>query len=568
MEDIQAHPYDRAGGYVSEITFNNGQTLEIKRNDIVIFVGPNNVGKSQSLRDIYEISGDARSHIVVDKIKFEKSNLDIRPILDEVASKSLYGNRTQYDFLGKSYNYYDYSMRNFVANERLGEFRDIFMTFLDTYSRLLICEEAQSIRRNAPKVHPIHFAAFDSAKRRWLSENFYKAFGKDLIPNTNYGATIPLSIGKQIKLNDEYEDEQTRQEAYGEMIADYPQVQKQGDGMKSFTGILLYLMLDFYCTYLIDEPESFLHPPQAHIMGQIIGETLTDNQQAFISTHSEDIIKGLISVCPERIKIVRITREENTNHFSILDNEKFQEVWNDPLLKYSNIMSGIFHKSVVVCESDSDCKLYQIIDEFNNKEAGKHSETLFVHCGGKQRMANVVRALKSLDVEVKAVPDIDVLNEKSIIENLYEAAGGDWSDMQDNYRKFRSQFNGASENIKRSNFQRFIEEKLKESDDTYLSKQEIIRIREELKTTSLWDTLKISGESGIPAGEATVAYNEMNAKFKEKGIFVVPVGELERFVPQVSNHGPAWVNSVLEQYSDLNNSVYDKVKDFIKQVTS
>lgn len=54
MEDIQTHPYDKAGGYVSEITFNNGRKLEIKRNDIIIFVGPNNVGKSQSLRDIYE----------------------------------------------------------------------------------------------------------------------------------------------------------------------------------------------------------------------------------------------------------------------------------------------------------------------------------------------------------------------------------------------------------------------------------------------------------------------------------------------------------------------------------
>lgn len=183
-------------------------------------------------------------------------------------------------------------------------------------------------------------------------------------------------------------------------------------------------------------------------------------------------------------------------------------------------------------------------------------------------MANVVRALKSLDVEVKAVPDIDVLNEKSIIKNLYEAAGGDWSGMQDNYSKFRSKFNGASENIKRGNFKSFIDEKLEESDETYLSKQEIISIREELKTTSLWDALKMSGESGISAGEAKVAYNAMNARLKDKGIFIVPVVELERFVPEVGNHGSAWVNGVLEQYSDLNNSVYDKVNEFIKQVTA
>ena len=45
--------------------------------------------------------------------------------------------------------------------------------------------------------------------------------------------------------------------------------------------------------------------------GRIIGKTLRENQQAFISTHSEEIIKGLLDVCPERVKIVRITREED-----------------------------------------------------------------------------------------------------------------------------------------------------------------------------------------------------------------------------------------------------------------
>ena len=82
-------------------------------------------------------------------------------------------------------------------------------------------------------------------------------------------------------------------------------------------------------------------------MGRIIGKTLRENQQAFISTHSEEIIKGLLDVCPERIKIVRITREEDVNEFSVLENEKFNEVWNDPLLKYSNIMTSLFHKNVI-----------------------------------------------------------------------------------------------------------------------------------------------------------------------------------------------------------------------------
>lgn len=160
--------------------------------------------------------------------------------------------------------------------------------------------------------------------------------------------------------------------------------------------------------FLIDEPEAFLHPPQAKIMGQVVGETLSDQQQAFISTHSEEIIKGLLEVCPERVKIVRVTRQEDENQLSILDNNDFADVWNDPLLKYSNIMSSLFHKTVVLCESDSDCKMYSIIESYIKQQQGSYSETLFIHCGGKHRMAKISSALRALKINVKLIPDICV----------------------------------------------------------------------------------------------------------------------------------------------------------------
>lgn len=567
MEGTEEITYNKAGGYISEITFNNGQNVPIAKNDIIVFVGPNNVGKSQALRDIFQLSEFPLSNIVINNVKFQKSDIEIQTVLEKFAFKQKQRGYIQYKFLNQDFNYYDDTMRSFKSSSGLGHLRNLFMVYLDTSSRLSICNPATSIRLDQAKTHPIHYAAYLSDRRKWLSESFYEAFKQNLIPNLNFGSAVPLSMGKPVKLEGEFEDEQARQEAYRNILAKYPQIQNQGDGMKSFTGILLYLMLDFYCTYLIDEPESFLHPPQARIMGQIIGETLNEDQQAFISTHSEDIIKGLISVCPERIKIIRITREGTTNSFSILDNEKFQDVWNDPLLKYSNIMSGIFHKSVVVCESDSDCKLYQIIDDFNAQAKGHHSETLFIHCVGKHRMANVVEALRSLNVNVKVVPDIDVLNESSTIKNIYEATGGHWSDLREDYGKFRSPFNGAGSSLKRSIFKDFINTTLDSSNEVNLSKEEINRIKEEMKTATKWDVLKTSGESGIPAGEAKVAYNSMNIKLKTKGIFIVPVGELERFITEVNLHGPGWVNSVLEQFPDLNNPVYDRVKAFINEVT-
>ena len=399
---------EKAGGYISKLKFNNGQELDITANDIVVFVGPNNAGKSQSLKDIYALSKDKVPSVVISEIAITKHTLPVSQLLAEIATGTDQGSHTSYKVLGRNIDIWSYTDNDFLQNACYGSFRDLFVANLDTSARLTICNPPSSIRRDGAKGHPIHYAAFDSKYRKWLSDSFKKAFGIEITPNTQFGAQIPLCIGSPVRLDGEYEDEQSRQEEYAKILDTYKQVQNQGDGIKSFTGILLYLMLDYYRTFLIDEPESFLHPPQARIMGQIIGQTLSAQQQAFISTHSEDIIKGLLEVCPERIKIVRITRQDDTNHFSILNNSEFNQVWNDPLLKYSNIMASLFHKSVVLCESDSDCKLYSIIESHIKQKQGKYSETLFIHCGGKHRMAKIVTALRSLDISVKLIPDIDV----------------------------------------------------------------------------------------------------------------------------------------------------------------
>ena len=185
-------------------------------------------------------------------------------------------------------------------------------------------------------------------------------------------------------------------------------------------------------------------------MGRIIGKTLRNDQQAFISTHSEEIIKGILEVCPQRVKIIRITRNENCNSFSILDNNKFSEIWNDPLLKYSNIMTSLFHKDVVLCESDSDCKMYSIVERHLKEELGQYSETLFIHCNGKHRMGRIAKALKSLDIKVKLIPDIDVLNNENMFREIIEAFGLQWNSISKEYRIIVSNLHSSKESVNRN----------------------------------------------------------------------------------------------------------------------
>lgn len=557
----------KTGGHISSVQFNNGESIDISQNDIVIFVGPNNAGKSQSLKDIYDLSKMKCPTTVVKDIKITKRPGSLSSLLDSISTGINQGMSKQYSVLGGSITIYDSPEIGFLSDPYYGAFREVFMANMNTSARLSICFPPQSITRNAPKKHPIHYAAFDSTFRKWLSDNYKKAFGVEITPNLLNGANIPLCIGKSISLDSaEYEDEQSRQEAYAERISSYPQVQDQGDGVKSFTGILLYLMLNYYCTYLIDEPESFLHPPQARIMGQIIGETLTDQQQAFISTHSEDIIKGLLETCPERLKIIRITRDENTNHFSVLNNDKFSEIWNDPLLKHSNIMSSLFHKTVVLCESDSDCQMYSVIENHAKQKQGKYSEALFIHCGGKQRMARVVAALRALNVDVKLIPDIDVLNDEEVLKGIVDAYGIEWETIKVDYRILVSNLHSAREKIDRSVAKTTIQQILDGKTDQCLSSEEIKQIQETVKTISKWDNIKKMGIHAIPAGDATAAFMRLNTVLKAAGIYLVPVGELECFIKEVGGHGPAWVNNVLENYPDFDNAVYNEIIEFVSEL--
>ena len=57
-------PDSKAGGYISQVQFKHGESIELLQNHIVVFVGPNNAGKTQCLTDI-QASADGRTDAVV-----------------------------------------------------------------------------------------------------------------------------------------------------------------------------------------------------------------------------------------------------------------------------------------------------------------------------------------------------------------------------------------------------------------------------------------------------------------------------------------------------------------------
>ena len=252
--------------------------------------------------------------------------------------------------------------------------------------------------------------------------------------------------------------------------------------------------------------------------------------------------------------------------FSILDNNEFEEVWNDPLLRYSNIMASLFHKSVVLCESDSDCKMYSIIESHLKQKKQIYSETLFIHCGGKHRMGKIITALRSLNIEAKLITDIDILNDETVFKGIAESCGVEFSSIQSDYNNIVSNLHSLKENVNRNTAKTIINQILDGSNNVNLSNREVKDIREAISTTSKWDGVKHSGVAAIPAGNATASFRNIDQVLREQGVYVVPVGELECFIKEVGGHGPEWANNVLEKYPNLDDEVYAPITTFIESM--
>ena len=559
----QASSSDKSHDSVSEITFNNGEMLAVGEGDIVVFVGPNNAGKSQSLKDMYGLCGGYQNGMVIKSLKLTKSPAcALQNLLKEIAVDRDQGDYK--DFEGYRFAFNSYQLAEYDRVEHFGFARDILVSNLDTESRLVSCHAASAITRLSPKQHPIHYAAFDYSIQERQSLASRKAFGVDLVPDTFFGAEFPMRMGTLPSLDESIENPQERVGEYGRAISQLRRVDEQGDGIRSFVGVLLSLSIPHFRILLIDEPESFLHPPQAFIMGRTIGELLGEGKQAFISTHSQDVVKGLLEECPNRVKIVRITRDGDCNQFNILGKEAVSEICNDPLLKHSDILNGMFHRELVLCESDGDCKFYSVIDSAIKEDKESYSETMFMHCGGKSRMKKVSSILRKLGLSFHVVVDIDALNNEQYISELFNSCGGDWTDLEKPYRVLSSGLEGQGGYPNRREVKAGVLELLEGGEEERLSKNECETARRLFVPATKWSQLKTGGVGAVPGGDCRTAFDEINEALNKHGVHLVPCGELERFVPQVGGHGPEWVNNVFDKYPDLKNSIYYESRRFVE----
>ncbi len=553
------------GFYINEITFNNGNTFSIERDDIVVFVGPNNSGKSASIREINNLLQDnlRTNTIIVKKINIIREG-EKDEIINLIETNSLID---KFNYIkGLSYDIYKPSLENYINNfnKGLGTATNFFANNLNTESRIISSNPAKNIRvTQEPVQNPIHFLQKDDNLEKILNTYFNQAFGTDLILHRLAGSEVPFYVGKTPDF-EEGEDRASR--SYLEKLEKLDLLHEQGDGMRSFVGVILNSFVPYFRILFIDEPEAFLHPPQARLLGKMLAKELSDNKQIFLSTHSEDFLKGLLETNSKRLKILRIERNGDINNISILNSSDIEVVWKDSILRHSNILSGLFHSKVILCESDSDCRLFSAILSSIYEDSGNIvPDILFTHCGGKHRMPVVVKALRKLNVPVTVVADFDILNNVNPLKDIYIDLGGNWDDVENDWKLVKDEIDRKRPELQSKDLKEEIQKIFDSNSERIFPKEKIKLIENTLKKASAWSEAKKVGKSFIPNGNPSQAFERIQQKFKSLGLYILEVGEAESFVKTVGNHGPKYVNEVLEKNLKTDPEL-ELLRNFVEEI--
>jgi AAA domain, putative AbiEii toxin, Type IV TA system/AAA domain len=537
--------------WISALTFSDGTQVPVSAHDVVLIVGPNNAGKSAALRAIRDkLQNAAHASPVVSSVQIQRSG-SAKEFIDWLVGWTVRQVESSpenpvYLALGHGLHQSQAQSEWSRADNVLGGLARWFCHLLSADERLQICQPPGNIAlaRDNPS-HPIHFLLRDDKLELRLSAKFKKAFGVDLVVHRNAGSQVPIHIGERPNPG---KDEDRVSISYIERIEKLPTLHTQGDGMRSFAGVLLSTSVGRENILLIDEPEAFLHPPQARLLGATLVQERTGDRQLFIATHSTDIVRGVLNSERPEVKVLRIRRDGGKNVVRLLSNERIKELWGDPLLRYSNILDGLFHESVVVCESDGDCRFYGAVLDAIVATKGddfKRPDVMFTHCGGKARLAMVIRALREVDVPVKAVADFDVLSSQDPLKSIVEALGLTWSSLEADWQIVKNAIDCKKPDLATAEVQAEISKILAAVTDIVLPKKAKSDIQGVLKRSSAWAHAKQMGKTFVPHGEPTRACERLLAALRAGGLFVAEVGELEGYVRSESGHGPKWVNAVL-----------------------
>lgn len=409
----------------------NGKAISLKEGMVTALVGPNNSGKSHFLDQLEAKLAGVDSDLsrqtegLIDSVKFRwkasgsSDTGDFNPWISRNLQRRKSG-------------YYDVAVPEHfsVGASRLQNLLswDEIVTIFSTPSSFKSLV-GYFVRRDGPlsRVQESHLKDLrdDSLAKRVrdseealskVSSYFHEVFGEDLSVYDIGGGTLGYKLSapseNMPRVDQSYSSAQKKE------MNQAPKVWEQGLGMQSVLGILLGLFADDRPIVLLDEPEAFLHPPQAIRLGQILRKVAErERRQIFCATHDKNILSGLANGGKGPLSIVRLSRATTSDAGSrfdcaIVPTDFAEDIRSKSRIRHTHLLDGLFSEGVVIVEDEKDAYFYsETINSMAAEMLGglKASSICFVGVSGKNNIPSTFQLLRSLKAPTVVVADTDFI---------------------------------------------------------------------------------------------------------------------------------------------------------------
>lgn len=546
----------QAGGRIENFGFRirdisiGSAEIQLPVPGVTAIVGGNNVGKTTSLRQIIEALDSGRRArsdppMVVTRVgdPWYGSVVDLGAWLER---NGTFHRQQGSDWMvtsGGARVALRY-VRHFREQQEVSSLRKMFLDLQSPFDRLALSDPVPAPERSSdPPTHAIHLLRKDEELREELFSAVEQIFGIKLGINS-VNPKLFFYIGTP-SVPAPPMDSPTRE--YMEALESLPDLASQGDGVRAAVGLLMTLIADSRPVIMFDEPEAFLHPPQARMLGRAVARIASQrSRQVVLATHDKNLLRGLTEGGGD-LAILHLSREGDISSARMLTASQTAELWQDPVLRYTNALDGLFSSAVIVTENDRDSVFYEAaIDHVleNEQDARRLPDILFLSGNGKDGIAPIVARLRELGVKVVSTVDLDILNDEGKLKRLVESHGGDWSSLSSVYRRATAEFRQAVSSLTRRDAMQLIKGVLENEPDQPLTNADRGAIRSKIATKSKWEDLKSYGEVAFKADLA--ASTALLSSLDELGIIAVRVGVLERFVRDENvTKGVRWLPEAL-----------------------
>lgn len=373
-----------------------------------------------------------------------------------------------------------------------------------------------------------------SAKEK-LAEESVRVFGKTIWLDNTRGNKLCLRVSDDGKMPSSVDWLKP------EKMQAYRFIEDEGDGFKSYMGTCITLLLGQRPICLIDEPELCLHPPQAYALGQFIGKYGTSSDHVtFVATHSSHILRGIIEAT-RKLEIVRLSRNGSRFSGRKITHETITACIEKPSTKVETILGGLFAEAVSVVESEGDRLVYsttweRIASEFRH-------DVHFVSVGGIGGFADTCELYRQLKIPVCIVADLDLLRELDTFERIMKSLAS-----TDEARMALTKCRSIIEQI-RAMGPLHTEEELRaelrfilDLNLSWRDASQLKEVRRKLSDLNAGLSLTARLKKGVESLQSEDVYSDLKALLNEcrsHGLFLVPVGELEDWAPDLTDGGPS-----------------------------